>query len=137
MAKKWCRQTRQRRTQTAREIGAKAENFALSFLKRNGLKLVARNVNYPFGEIDLIAKDREELVFIEVRFRSTPSHGRAAETISTQKQRRIVLASQRWLKDNQSYQNHYCRFDVIAIDSVIDSKHTSWEKNAFHAPEYQ
>lgn len=141
MAKKWYQQSfsfnQRPGGKTTKEIGSKAEQFAQQYLRKQGLKVLATNVGYPFGEIDLIAEDGNELVFIEVRFRSNCSHGTAAETVQKPKQRRIVLASQAWLANNQTYQNHYCRFDLIAIDSVIDSKHTNWERNAFHSPGYQ
>lgn len=118
-----------------KSTGNKAEQLAQKLIRKQGLKLLAANVNYSFGEIDLIAEDVKELVFIEVRFRANSSHGSAAETVAAQKQRRIIMAAQRWLKENQSYQNHYCRFDVIAIDSVIDFKHINWQKNAFEVPD--
>lgn len=135
--KGWYRRTRNPDGKTTKEIGEKAERFAQQFLRQNGLKILANNVSYSFGEIDLIAEDGDELVFIEVRFRSNPSHGSAAETVRMQKQQRIILASQAWLKNNQSYRHHYCRFDLIAIDSVIDSNHIDWEKNAFQTAGYQ
>ena len=141
MAKKWYQLTsssnRNSRGKTTKEIGSKAELFAQRYLRKQGLKVLATNIGYPFGEIDLIAEDGDELVFIEVRFRSNQSHGTAAETVQKPKQRRIVLASQAWLANNPTYQNHYCRFDLIAIDSVMDSKHTNWEKNAFQTSGYQ
>ncbi len=118
-----------------KKIGTKAEKFAQKLIRNYGLKLIATNVNYPFGEIDLIAEDAAELVFIEVRFRSNTSHGSALESVAHQKQKRLILAAQRWLKENQSYQNRYCRFDVIAIDSTIDTRHTNWQKNAFEVPD--
>jgi|SaaInlV_100m_DNA_5_1039725.scaffolds.fasta_scaffold01190_5 putative endonuclease len=121
---------------STKAIGNKAEKLAQKFIRSSGLKLIASNVRYSFGEIDLIAEDSDELVFIEVRFRSNSSHGLAAETVGSQKQRRLVSAAQAWLRDNQTYCNHYCRFDVIAIDSLIDTKHISWQKNAFQVPGY-
>ena len=141
MVKKWCQLTSSAQgssgVKTTKEIGGKAERFAQQYIRKQGLKVLATNVGYPFGEIDLIAEDGNELVFIEVRFRSGRSHGTAVETVQRSKQRRIALASQAWLAGNRAYQNHYCRFDLIAIDSVIDSKHTNWEKNAFQTPGYQ
>lgn len=140
MVNKWYQQTfsfnQRSGGKTTKEIGSRAEQFAQQYLRKQGLKVLATNVGYPFGEIDLIAEDGDELVFIEVRFRSSQSHGTAAETVQKPKQRRIVLASQAWLANNRTYQNHYCRFDLIAIDSVMDSKHTSWEKNAFQTSGY-
>lgn len=136
MQKKWCLRDKKALGKSANQNGAKAERLAKQFIRKQGLSFLAKNVRYPFGEIDLIAEDGEELVFIEVRFRSGSLHGKASETVSERKQKRLTLAAQRWLMDNQSYQNHYCRFDLIAIDSRIDLQHLNWEKNAFQASEY-
>lgn len=113
-----------------------AEKFTHNYLCQKGLKFIDRNVSYPFGEIDLIFLDNQELVFIEVRFRSSQIYGGALASVTKKKQKRLLLAAQKWLKDNQRYQNYYCRFDLIAIDSSIDTKHLNWEKNAFQANEY-
>lgn len=136
MEKKWCWLTKASKKNSTNGVGAQAELFAKDYIQRRGLKFLANNVSYPFGEIDLIAEDGGELVFIEVRFRSDSLYGAAVDTVQAQKQKRLVLAANRWLADNQTYQNHYCRFDLIAIDSVIDAKHTRWEKNAFQTPGY-
>ena len=136
MRKKWCLRDKYSLRISANQRGEKAERLAKQYICSQGLTFLAKNVRYPFGEIDLIAEDGDELVFIEVKFRSNSSHGLASETVSKKKQKRLTLAAQRWLKDNQRYQNRYCRVDLIAIDSRIDVKHLNWEKNAFQASEY-
>jgi|MEHZ01.4.fsa_nt_MEHZ011272893.1_11 putative endonuclease len=116
---------------SAQQIGKHAEDFAQKFLCDKGLKIIGRNLRYKLGEIDIIAEDGEDLVFVEVRFRSGATRGEAAESVSEKKQKRLIRAAQTWLQQHKSYQNHYCRFDLVAINSVIDIEHTDWEKNAF------
>lgn len=113
------------------DIGRAAEDFARTFLRRQGLSIIDTNFRCNLGEIDLIAKDRNELVFVEVRFRAMASHGPASESVTVKKRLRLIRTAQIWLQAHQEYRSYYCRFDVIAIDTLIDTKHTTWEKNAF------
>lgn len=132
MAILWKRQKKTRISQDkTTEIGSTAEDFARTFLRRQGLTIIDRNFISNLGEIDLIAEDGSELVFVEVRFRANASHGSASESVTLQKRLRLIKTAQIWLQSHQRYTSHYCRFDVIAIDSVINTKHTTWEKNAF------
>lgn len=131
MAINWpLRRTRKAPT-SAQQLGKNAEDFAYKLLKDKGLKIIGRNLRYKLGEIDIIAEDGEEVVFVEVRFRSGATRGVAAESVSEKKQRRLIRAAQTWLQQHKSYQNRYCRFDLVAINSVIDLEHTTWDKNAF------
>jgi|TARA_B110000483_G_scaffold226488_1_gene287298 putative endonuclease len=88
-------------------------------------------LRYKLGEIDIIVEDGEDLIFVEVRFRSGATRGEAAESVSEKKRKRFIRAAQKWLQQHISYQNHYCRFDLVAINSVIDIKHTDWKKMYF------
>ena len=94
--------------------GDAAEDAALSYLRDRGLELVERNFRCKGGEIDLIMREGETLVFIEVRARAGDSHGGAAASITPAKQRRLVIAAQHYL---QRYRfPPACRFDVIALE---------------------
>ncbi len=131
MAIDWPQRKNKKDPASAQFIGNKAEDFAQKFLKKRGLKIITRNSRYKLGEIDIIAEGGEDLGFVEVRFRSGTSRGGAMESVADKKQKRLVRAAQLWLQENRAYQNHYCRFDLIAINSVIDIEHTNWEKDAF------
>ena len=96
-----------------------------------GLRLLARNYRTPGrggGEIDLILRDADgTCVFVEVRQRKTASHGGAAASVSSTKQRRIVFAARHYLMRLASQPP--CRFDVVAVDAG----EVTWVQAAFDA----
>lgn len=110
--------------------GDAAEQHAAEFLLGQGLQLLARNYRSRFGEIDLIMRDGETLVFVEVRLRRNPRFGGAAASIDTRKQHRLILTAQRYLA--QLSQIPPCRFDVVLLDNAQGRK-PEWLKNAFEA----
>lgn len=107
--------------------GDAAEGRALAFLAERGLRLVARNVASRLGEIDLVMRDGDTLVFVEVRSRASRDFGGAAASVGPAKQRRLRREAQRYL--NASFGDRWpaCRFDVCALDgAAID-----WIRDAF------
>lgn len=106
--------------------GREAEQHAAALLGRRGLKEVCRNYRCRGGEIDLIMRDGEHLVFIEVRYRSRSDYGSAAETVHGTKQQRLALAAQHYLQ--KSGFGGPCRFDVVAIDGDEEPR---WLQDAF------
>ncbi len=113
--------------------GARAEQLAARFLRRQGLRIRATNYRTPRGEIDLIAEHNETLVFAEVRLRSDARFGNAAESIDSRKQQRIVYASAHYLHSEQLGDTHPCRFDAICLtpDNSRDGYHLEWIRDAF------
>jgi putative endonuclease len=112
-------------------VGAAFEAHALTFLQRQRLRFVARNVLCRGGEIDLVMRDRDDtLVFVEVRARSQRRHGGAAASVGWQKKRRIVHAAQHYLATRTSG-TAACRFDVIAFEAG----RLVWLRDAFRADE--
>jgi putative endonuclease len=107
-------------------LGKKAEDAACSFLIKNGLELVTRNYQCRFGEIDLIMKDQETLVFIEVRYRKSANYGSALESVDTGKQRKLVFAANHYL--SQASGLPASRFDVIAL---TENQPPEWIIDAF------
>jgi putative endonuclease len=103
--------------------GAAAEALAAEFLAMRGLTIVARNYRCRGGEIDLIARDREMLVFIEVRLRSGAAFGGAAASITPAKRLRLKRAAGHYL----AALGHEppCRFDAILLDA-LDSNRIEW-----------
>jgi putative endonuclease len=96
-----------------RWLGSRGERLAASYLRRRGLRILARNFSTPRGEIDLIARDRDTLVFVEVK---TRRQGTPAEAVDLEKQRRLTLAALSFLKLHRLLnRNVPCRFDVVAI----------------------
>jgi putative endonuclease len=100
------------------------ERRALAHLQRQGLTLVEANFRCKGGEIDLIMRDGEALVFVEVRQRADMLHGGAAASITPAKVRRLVRAAQLYLMRFASMPA--CRFDVVAIDGET----INWIRNA-------
>ena len=102
-----------RRT-AAQSSGARAEQSAEDCLARAGLEIVARNYRTRFGEIDLVAREGETLVFVEVRMRSSGRFGGAAASIDSHKRARMVSAARHFL--SRLGRNPPCRFDVVTLD---------------------
>ena len=104
---------------TTKAVGDAAEDAALLHLQRAGLRLLQRNYRTPGrggGEIDLIMQDADgTTVFVEVRQRATSSHGGAAGSISSAKQRRIIFAARFYLMSLRTVPP--CRFDVVTMES--------------------
>ena len=107
--------------------GGLAEDEAARFLEGRGLRIVGRNYRTRLGEIDLIARDGEWLVFVEVRMRSSGSHGGALESITKAKRGRIIVAARQYLMRFRDPPP--CRFDVISVDLG----EVGWTKGAFEA----
>jgi putative endonuclease len=107
--------------------GAGAEQAAADYLTARGLRLLARNVRCRGGEIDLVMRDGATLVFVEVRARAGAAFGDAAESITTAKQARIILAARHYLARHDI--DAPCRFDAVLFDAGA----TRWIKSAFEA----
>ena len=104
-----------------------AENAARDALLKAGLREVARNVNYRGGELDLVMRDGETLVFVEVRERASRRFGGAAASIDARKRLRLQRAAQRYLQLTYGERLPPCRFDVIAFEGG----EPHWHKAAF------
>ena len=97
-------------------LGQWAEQTALLFLQSQQYQYVNKNYHSRFGEIDLIVKRDNELVFVEVKTRSAGSYAEACEVISYSQQRKIIKTAQFFLQRYPNYYNFDCRFDVICFD---------------------
>jgi putative endonuclease len=113
------------------KIGTGAEEEALRFLERKGLHLLARNYRCRLGEIDLIMREGNFLVFVEVRYRKHDRYGSPAESVTARKQRRILNAAARYLQDAPERTRRPCRFDVVALSA--EGKNIDWIRDAFQA----
>lgn len=115
-----------------RTSGTIAEQQACDLLAQHGLKIRARNYRTKRGEIDIIAEDNDTLVFVEVRLRSNSTYGSPEESITTQKQQRILYASQHFLQKENINDSRPCRFDTICLTNHNDSStNPQWIKDAF------
>lgn len=115
-------------------VGQQAEDLALNFLTQQGLSLVARNFRCRAGEIDLIMRDHQCLTFIEVRYRKSSRFGGSAESVTHQKQQKIIRCAEYYLHQEKQNRDQDCRFDVIAIypsDTGQSPLQFDWIKDAF------
>ena len=112
----------------AQAAGGAAEEAAERFLARNRLLIVERNYRTRQGEIDLIAREGETLVFVEVRMRSGSGFGGALESITAAKRRRLVAAARHYL--SKLTREPPCRFDVV----TVQAGESAWLRGAFDVP---
>ncbi|QDF65816.1 YraN family protein [Shewanella sp. SNU WT4] len=105
--------------------GAEAEQLACQYLQAQGLVFVASNVRYPFGELDLVMRDNDYWVFVEVKYRSHQGYGGALAAMSPQKIQRLRRAASHYLQ--LKHIDAPCRCDVLAIDN----QDYQWLKDAF------
>jgi putative endonuclease len=112
------------------ELGKMGEDLALKKIKKLGYKLIIRNYRCPLGEIDIIAKDGDCLVFLEIKTRKGRSTGYAKEAVDKRKRRQISKAALTYLKENDCYEER-SRFDVVAVSINGRDVETEVIKNAF------
>ncbi len=96
---------------TTKEIGDFGEKAAGEFLENAGLKLVRKNFHSPMGEIDIIAKEGETLVFVEVKTRLTKNYGLPSEFVDFRKQEKIIKTALFYTKRDDVDM----RFDVVEV----------------------
>ena len=109
------------------KTGRKAEAAAAAYLARKGLTLLSANYRCRMGEIDLVLRDRDTLVFAEVRLRTGAGYGGAAGSIDTRKRARIVAAARHYLAGKPEQK---CRFDVVLLDR-LEPPRIEWIRDAF------
>ncbi len=95
-------------------LGREAEEAAAAFLARAGLRVVARNVRLPEGELDIVCRDRDVWVFVEVKCRQARWGDAPGAAVSWWKQRRLIRLAQHYLKW-RAQPDARCRFDVVAV----------------------
>ena len=115
------------------DIGARIERAASALLQRQGLAAVAANARYRDGELDLVMRDGETLVFVEVRHRRSAGHGGGAASVDAAKRRRLVRAAQRFLLEHPQFAERPCRFDVVEASGDTESPRLNWLRDAFRA----
>ncbi|MET1254021.1 YraN family protein [Aliikangiella maris] len=116
-----------------RTLGFSLEVYAKTQIESVGYQIVATNYACKLGEIDIIAKKNNVLVFIEVRYRKNSRFGGALASITPQKQKRLILTASHYLQQKKLTNKIACRFDVFAIQGNLPSLHYEWIENAFTA----
>ena len=111
-------------------LGKTSEDAAAAELERRGYEILARRYRTRHGEIDIVARDGETRVFVEVKARATAEFGTAAEAVTLRKQRRLAAMAREYLARNE-LTNVPCRFDVVAIDNAAAELQMTVYRNAF------
>lgn len=112
-----------------RTKGQQAEQLACDYLCRQGMRVVAKNYRCKRGEIDLVMRDDDSLVFVEVRYRKSHDFGGALHSVTAKKQEKIRLTALHYMQ--QHHYNDNARFDVVAITGEGKQQQFEWISNAF------
>ena len=111
-------------------LGKRGEELAVAFLKEKGYEIIARNYKTRFGEIDIIARDKDTLCFVEVKTRRTQKFGLPQEALVSFKQRQIAKSALSFLQERALLEKK-ARFDVVAITYSKDKAERNLIKDAF------
>lgn len=117
-----------------RETGAHWEDYASAQLQRAGLVPIARNFACRHGELDLVMRDRDVIVFVEVRYRrrgATSRFGGGVDSVGPHKRARLARAANAYLAAHPQFAHCACRFDVVAIGEGDAAPTLEWIRNAF------
>ncbi len=120
-----------KRRRAAYDRGRQAEQTAVEYLQSHGLELLARNYRTRQGEIDIVMRHNDILVFVEVRYRSRENYCPALESIDNSKQVRLRRTGEHYWQHVQPDFCGACRFDVVVITGTQDGPAIDWLKNAF------
>ena len=96
-------------------LGAAAEDAALAHLRAAGLHLLERNARFKVGELDLVMREGDTLVFVEVRLRRHAGFGDGFDSVDARKRARLARAAQLWLLRHPALADAPCRFDVVSV----------------------
>ena len=106
--------------------GREAEDAAFDYLRKQGLSEIERNYRCRFGEIDLIMRDDETVVFVEVRKRSSSSFGGALESIDARKKQKLLTTARHYIATRGVIPD--CRFDAVLLNG---DNQIEWIRDAF------
>ena len=111
------------------ETGKRGEEITCDFIQKRGMEIIERNYLCKIGEIDIIAKDKEELVFIEVKTRSQEQFGLPSEAVGDTKKKHIYRVAEYYLMKHQ-LENVYCRLDVVEVYLYEQNYQINYIKNS-------
>ena len=114
---------------TKQEVGKLGEDLATKYLKCTGYRIIERNFRGKQGEIDIIATEQNQIIFVEVKARTNVKYGRPAEAVNSQKQAHIVKTAQYYVCKNK-LENKKIRFDVVEVYLITGKYKIKHIKNA-------
>ena len=112
------------------QFGEKGESLAARHLKRQGYRIIEQNYRTNLGEIDIIAREKDSIVFVEVKSRKTGRFGNPKWAVTPKKQRKISMVALQYLKATRQH-DAKARFDVVSISRVQGAPRIELVKNAF------
>lgn len=116
---------------SAKATGIEAETIARDYLVQRGLIFIESQFYTKGGELDLVMRDQDTLVIVEVRYRDSDQYGSAEESITPHKKRKIIFATKCYLSRNPAWNNHDVRFDVVGITKKAGRININWLEHAF------
>jgi len=112
------------------QTGKRGEEFAVAYLKKNGYRIIERNYKCHYGEIDIVAKEGNTVVFVEVKSRKSEDFGDPQTAVGWEKQKKISRVALAYLKEKHRYPCD-ARFDVVAIKMMPAGNMIELIQNAF------
>jgi len=117
-------------TNTRIDIGKRGETLAISFLKKNGYRIIESNFRCRYGEIDIVAQDGKTVAFIEVKTKTSNRFGSPTQAVDSRKQRQVSKTALAYISQKR-LTNYSARFDVVGINIKGSNSEIELIKNAF------
>ena len=118
---------------TKRARGIRGEDLAVTYLKKKGYKIIERNYRCQWGEIDLIARDKGTLIFVEIKSRSSTGFGLPQDAVDHFKQKKLIQAAKAYMAEHHVQETIPARFDVVAVNFTPSGSEIELIKDAFQA----
>ena len=115
-----------------KDFGDRGEDFAAQYLTKRGCRILERQFRSPMGEIDIIAEEKNTILFVEVKTRRPTQYGLPAQAVGRPKQRRIIRTAV-WYMQEKRIEEKPCRFDVVEVLYERGSYTVQYYENAFEA----
>ena len=116
-----------------RSTGSEWEAVVEKHLRKAGLSTLAKNFYSRYGEIDLVMRDGDDVVFVEVRYRKSATRGDGVDSVGATKRTKLIRTASMFLQSRRTLSNAPCRFDVVSCSGTHDAPHLDWIRNAFEA----
>jgi putative endonuclease len=110
--------------------GKEGEKIAAAFLKKNGYRIIEINFRCPIGEIDIVAKEKDDVVFVEVKTRKSMELGYPEQAVGIRKQKKMSQLAL-WYLQKKKIADTNARFDVVAVTLIPKKNEVKLIKNAF------
>ena len=112
-------------------LGSRGEDLAVRYLKKRGYKVIERNYRCQWGEIDLVARDKETLIFVEIKSRSSPGFGLPQDAVDRFKQEKLIQVAKAYMAEHRLPETIPARFDVVAVRLTPSGPEMELIKDAF------